>query len=339
MWLDDQESEATFETYEVSVRQFFRFVLESRGVVLERGKMALDEVTVRDVKPWLIGGMQVSKWKQHLSDERGLADATVNLRLSALSSFYGFCVDRYTVSDPRTGREVSLAQSNPVTRVERFDVEPYERSTYLSPVQIRALLSAIPRDSVTGLRNYALVSAYIYTGARNSEVRLMRWGDIRKEGGRIWYRTKRKGKSGKGERHDLEMPLPAYQAICEYLEAAGRRETIQPEDYIFVPHSDSAARFDNVEAVAVGEKPLSSSWVNRMIRAAAKRAGVQWEQVTTHTLRHSAAMLMRKAGGDVQEVQQFLGHKSIQTTQIYLQHTEKKKNVHWAQMEALIWGK
>ena len=335
-WLEDQSSAATVEAYECSVRQFFRFVLERRGFVLN-GRIELDEAALADAQPWTVGGALVGEWKRHLS-ERGLAETTVNLRLSALSSFWRFCTERYTVTDPRTGREVALAQSNPVLRVERFEVEPYEKSTYLSPVQLRAMFKAVERATVTGLRNYALISVYVYTGSRNSEARLLRWGDIKEEGGRYWYRARRKGRASKGGDHRLELPLPAYQAIVDYLEAAGRLEEIEGDDYIFVAHSDSAEQFDNVESVAVGEKPLSSSWVNRMIRAAAKRAGVQWREVTTHTLRHSAAMLLRKAGGDVQEVQRFLGHKNISTTQIYVQHTEKQKNVHWAQMEALIWG-
>ena len=286
------------------------------------------------VRPWEVGGAQVIGWQQEMR-EAGLAESTVNLRLAAVSSFYEFCCYRFSVMDPATGREVVLAERNPVKRVERGKVSPYEKSTYLSAEEVRALLRSIRRDTVVGLRDYALVVAYLYTGRRSAEIRNLRWGEIRQEGGRWVYRWTGKGRKSRTD----ELPLPVYQAIAEYLAAAGRLEGMEEGDYVFVAlDGEVAERLPRVrEAVGREEAgPLSGSFVNRVVKKCARRAGLQWRSIHTHTLRHTAAMLRRELGADLQALQELLAHSSLAITQIYVQHTETRKDAMWAQVEALI---
>jgi len=280
------------------------------------------------VEPWEVGGVQVLRWQQGMR-EAGLAEATVNLRLAALSSFYAFCCNRFTVVDGVSGREVPLAERNPVMRVERAKISPYERSIYLSVDEVRALLRSIPQDTVEGLRDLALIVTYLYTGRRSSEVRRLRWGDIREEGGRVYYRWWGKG----GTSREDELPLPAYNAMVGYLRAAGRLEGMGEGDYVFVALSDVVERLG---VTVRGDEPLSASFINRIVKKCARRAGLKWERIHTHTLRHTAAMLRRELTDDLQELQRFLNHSTLATTQIYIQHTEKRKDVLWAQVEALI---
>jgi integrase/recombinase XerD len=91
-----------------------------------------------------------------------------------------------------------------------------------------------------------------------------------------------------------------------------------------------------VESDGGHPRALSSSFVNRIVKKCARRAGLRWREVHTHTLRHTAAMLRRELGGDLQELQEFLNHSSLAITQIYVQHTEKRTDTMWAQVEALI---
>lgn len=301
-------SKHTRRAYESSVRQFFEFC---------------------EMRPWEVGGAQVIAWQQDMR-ERELAESTINLRLAALSSFYAFACYKFAVTDPATGREVSLAEFNPVARVERAKVSAYGRSVYLSVDEVRALLRSIPRHTLVGARDYALILTYLYTGRRSSEIRCLRWGEISHNEGRVWYHWKGKGK----ERVD-ELPLPAYNAIVAYLEAAGRLESMGEEDFVFTALSDVASRLPRVNGRSAG-RPLSSSFVNRVVKKCARRAGLKWQQVHTHTLRHTAAMVRYGLSKDVKGLKDFLNHSNLATTQIYLDHNEKRTDTLWAQVEALI---
>jgi len=157
----------------------------------------------------------------------------------------------------------------------------------------------------------------------------LQWGDLREEGGRWWYDWQ-----GKGKARTDELPLPAYHAIVGYLAAAGRLEGMGEEDYIFTALSDTALRLPGVDEV--GSRPLSSSFVNRVVKKCARRAGLKWKRIHTHTLRHTAAMLRYELSGDVKKLKDFLNHSNLATTQIYLDHNEKRTDTLWAQVEALI---
>ncbi len=73
-------------------------------------------------------------------------------------------------------------------------------------------------------------------------------------------------------------------------------------------------------------KPLSSDTVQRVVKKAAKKAGIE-KKVTPHTLRHSYATHLLEAGENIRKIQELLGHSDLSTTQIYtrVSTTELKK--------------
>ena len=113
------------------------------------------------------------------SPTQNLSPETIDLRLSALSSFYTYITQTYThlspegVEQPYTTTipsKQSLAQRSILTA-----------KPAASPSTRRAPSSIPFRAGPQGKRDYALFLAYLATGRRNSEIRSLRWGDFQRQ--------------------------------------------------------------------------------------------------------------------------------------------------------------
>lgn len=284
-------------------------------------------------QPWEISRTDVARWVYELEQQR-LSDCTIAQRVAAISSFYQYARDEYEITLP-DGSTQPLHDANPAaSKSLRPKITPYGKATYLSTDEARALLRAIRRDTVQGLRDFALFLLYLSTGRRNTEARTLKWGQISESGGKIWYRWSGKGK--KDQRYEL--PHTVYFAIREYLQAAGRLESMRDEDFIFTALGDQAGRLPNVDPGSFDPfaQPLSMRTVGDLLRKYCRRAGLVAEKVKVHSLRHTAAMLRKAAGDDVEQICALLGHSSIAVTQIYLHTVEGQKDTSWSKVEALL---
>ncbi len=220
------------------------------------------------------------------------------------------------------------------------------------------------------MRDYALFLTYLATGRRNSEIHTLRYGDIescpeRSEGslpstlvlsecegtrrrvmgeGRIWFRW-----NGKGRQRRDELPQSVWTAILDFLKLSNRLDSISPTEYIFIPLNQNARHLPNVKrklpspkanfvcrSGAGGEVHLSSGKVCRLLKKYIRLAGLNTQGITVHTLRHTAAMLRKEAGDDLQSISSFLAHSSLTVTQIYLHQVEGRQDTTWLKVEALL---
>lgn len=72
--------------------------------------------------------------------------------------------------------------------------------------------------------------------------------------------------------------------------------------------------------------PYSASSVGKIIKQAAKKAGIK-KKVTAHTLRHSFATHMLEQGANLKLIQRLLGHTSLRSTMVYLHLTKMDPSV------------
>jgi integrase/recombinase XerC len=306
LWLDGLGSAHTRRAYDLAVREC---------------------VLMCEAQPWEIGRADVAGWVQDLRG-RGLADTTISQRLAAVSSFFRFTCEDFTEVDGE-GVERPLHNINPAAgKSLRPRVSPYGKAGYLAADQARRLLAGIHRDSLHGLQDFALFSGYLFTARRNTEWRTAQVERFVQLGERVRYRF-----DGKGKRDQVvDVAPPVWEAVRAYQEGAG-----QGAGYVFRALSARALNLPTVDAAKWDrEQPISAYEVGRRLKRYGRLAGLRIDNLHVHTLRHTAAMLRREAGDDVQEISEFLGHSSLAITQIYLQAVEGRQDTSWAKIADLL---
>jgi len=283
---------------------------------------------------WRVMGSQVIGWQNSMRAS-DLSEQTINLRLAGLSSLYEFLCHKFSFPDPRNPRiEMFLCGRNPVKSATRTKINPYEneKAGGLTEDEMMAMLRACDRASVAGLRDYALISTIFATGQRSAAIATMTWGAIEVKGQVVFYRWESKAKQGVDE-----LPEAAYKAICVYLQAAKRLDTMGKDDIIFVPLSDVGTRLAERKAAKNGRtlpprdgpSCLTGARVNQIVKHIARRAGLDETRIHTHTLRHTAALFLKHKGADLIQIQQMLHHSNVNTTMIYLKGIDRERHPLW----------
>jgi integrase/recombinase XerD len=186
---------------------------------------------------------------------------------------------------------------NPLQDIELPRQEKTLPKTILSKKEINKLLSQPNTSTILGYRDRALLELLYSTGMRLNEARNLTIYDINFNAGLI------KVNQGKGKQ-DRVIPLGTIAA--EYIR--GYIQNIRPE---LTTGNSGSLLFLNRRGLMI-----SKSGINNIVKYYAAKAGLR-KHITTHTLRHTCATLMLKGNADIRHIQEMLGHKSIESTQIY----------------------
>lgn len=266
------------------------------------------EVTPEDVSDWRRG-----------MEGRGLKPATVYARVSRVSAFY-----RWLISDPHLSQFI---RSNPAAHVRPRYPRPYqsELTKALSDGEMNSLLAVVGRlansGSVVGKRDYALLLFYFLTGLRRSEVMGLRGKDLETPDGTLIIKYRRKG--GKFTAREVA-DRSAYEALLDYLKAAGRGNVLGTERPLWTRH-DRAGR---------PGAPLSSRAFVENLKGYAKEAGLS--HIHLHQTRHTYARIVAEETGSFLEAQEALDHENAATTRIYVQRITVKRDRHGSKVSARI---
>jgi integrase/recombinase XerC/integrase/recombinase XerD len=151
------------------------------------------------------------------------------------------------------------------------------------------------------LRDKALINLLIRGGLRTIEVSRANIEDIVYQSGERLLMLHRKGRDEKDK--FIVLTDKVYQPIKDYLES---RIEVTPETPLFVSSSNNSK----------GER-LSTRTISGIAKDNLKEIGLDSKAFTAHSLRHTTATNIRRAGGSLEDIQQVLGHESITTSQIY----------------------
>ncbi len=166
--------------------------------------------------------------------------------------------------------------------------------------EARALLAAVDTDSLTGLRDRALIGSMIYTFARIGAVLQMNVGDYFTQGRRGWVRLHEKG--GKEHEAPCHHKLEAY--LDAYIAAAG------------IAGDKDGPLFRTTGRSTGTPHRMTQQDAYRMIERHARRAGIR-TKIGNHTLRATGITDYLKSDGSLAEARKMANHADTRTTQLY----------------------
>jgi integrase/recombinase XerD len=258
------------------------------------GDMAawLSWLTARDTDVLAAGRVHVDLWAATWLDA-GAAASSVRRRLSALSSFYQYCA-----AHDLTGRI-------PTQGVARPMVDPdYTATVGLDRDQARALVAAADADAgAQALRTAAVIRLLLHNALRVDEACAADIADLGEDSGHRVLRVVRKG----ARRAKVPLTPATVAALEAYLADRAQRAGVADWRQLDGP----------LLATAAGGR-LRQSHLWELVRRLARTAGIgAWEQLSPHSLRHSAITFALDAGATLRDVQDYAGHKDPRTTRRY----------------------
>jgi len=214
--------------------------------------------------------------------ERGARHGTMDGSWRSLRTLFGYLhSDGYLPSNPGLGIPRPRG-TKPVMPALRED-------------QVRALLDAPDRKAWVGLRDYTLLVLFLDTALRLSEALGLTLGDVDLANGMLTVM----GKGRKGRQ--VPMGRVARRALVRWLQ---RRGDVPGQDLVFCTRT--------------GDR-LKARHVQSQFHRLSRKAGIEGVNVTPHALRHTAATMYLRQGGNPLMLQRLLGHSTLAMTNRYLQ--------------------
>jgi integrase/recombinase XerC len=291
--IDRGVSVYTQRNYRHALTEFLRWYISARGHAPDWSTLGRD-----DFRYYL----------RHLG-RQGVGRAVVQLRFSALRTFYRFLLRRgHATHSP--AQHLTLPKAG--KRVPRFLTA--QQMTDLLQAPLRTLEQAPVEDesarraaASTALRDVAILETIYSCGLRISELCDLRVEDLDLHEAIVRVRGK-----GRKERL-LPVGAPALDAIRRYWN--GLPQVLAPHMPVFLARADR-------------DKPIYPRLIQLRLKGYLAAAGLD-PDLTPHKLRHSYATHLLEAGADLRSVQELLGHAHLVTTQIYTHvNTERLKHAY-----------
>ena len=268
----------------------------------------------------------IDSFKDFLIYEKGLSENTVNAYISDINKVSGkeeyFDIEKFLPStylkssknknySGSTKKRIQssinqflkyLIDENYIANIEMNNISIMTEKklpNVLSPSEIGILIDFYDHDLFISSRNKTIIDFMYSTGCRVSELINVEESDIDIE--EAFVRLE-----GKGSKQRI-VPL-------------GSKVLINLENYLPLRNKDRKNK-NNKLFISKSYKNLDRTAVFRIIKSTGVKAGIN-KELYPHILRHSAATHMLEGGCDLRTVQEFLGHSSVSTTQIYTKVTK-----------------
>lgn len=227
-----------------------------------------------------------------LEQHRGLSIRSRNLRLTAIRAFFRFAAYEAPTHAAQIQRMLAIPSKRHPRALIRFLTRP----------EVDALLAAPDQANWFGRRDHAFILMAVQTGLRVSEMTSL-------------------------TRKDLILGTGAHVRVI----GKGRKERCTPlakptvavlKTWLREPQrGDEQWLFPNAKGERLTVHGVQYFLSKHCARASKACPSLQQKRVTVHVLRHTMAMELLQAGVDRSVIALWLGHESVETTQIYLEAT------------------
>jgi integrase/recombinase XerD len=231
----------------------------------------------------------VAAFLDHLEGDRRNSARTRNARLAAIHSLFRYAALRHP-------EHAALIQRVLAIPPKRFDRAPV---SFLTEPEIDALLASPDRSTWTGRRDHTLLLLAVETGLRASELAGLDRGDVHLG---VGAHVSCRGKGRKQRVTPLTRPTQAVLRAWLAERGGGAADPL----------------FPTRQGQRLSRDALERRLAKYVLSAAGRAPTLHDKKVTLHVLRHTAAMRLLHAGIDTSVIALWLGHESVDTTQIYL---------------------
>ncbi len=237
-----------------------------------------------------IDAERVIAFLQHLEDQRGNTSSTRNVRLAAIHAFFRYLAGRH----PDRLEHCQKIRGVPFKRVRSRPIAYFEYD------EIRAVLSAVDRSTPDGRRDYTLVATMFNTGARVQEILDLRPCDLQ------LVKPFHARLVGKGRKERLCPLWPQTAQLLQTLLTECRVDARSREPLFRNRRGQPLTRF--------GVRYILAKYCDK---GRATAPTLEGKRLHPHSMRHSTAIHLLKAGVDLATISHWLGHASINTTNCY----------------------
>lgn len=231
----------------------------------------------------------ILRFLDYLERERGNSPRSRNVRLAAIHSFFNFVA----LHEPAAG---AVAQRVLAIQSKRCARKPVD---FLTRAESEAIINVPNQATWSGRRDRTLLLVALQTGLRVSELIGLRCQDVVLETGAHVRCT------GKGRKTRC---VPLRKEVADALRRWLHERNGQPADAVFPNARGQPLSRDGVQYILIQHVSVARE----------KCPSLKSKRVSPHILRHSAAMDLLQNGVDRSVIALWLGHESMDTTQVYL---------------------
>jgi len=240
-----------------------------------QGGTRIDQASYSEIRSWMV-----------LLVEQGLANRSINRKLSSLKAYYRFLL------------KTEQLQKNPFAKHRALKIVKKIQVPF-SQEEVAAVLEILQGiSSFEGVRDRLIVELFYATGVRRAELVGLRLGDVDLEGKMIKVLGKRK----------KERYIPLLPSVLKTMEL-----------YLSIRDDVACSVSENFLLLTKKGVKIYEMLVYRVINKYFGETSLKVKK-SPHILRHSFATHLLNEGADLNAVKELLGHSSLESTVMYTHH-------------------